>query len=65
MSEVPGKAKVGTIRVDIKRQVQKTFEVIYKTEDKTFQFLVDEPGERGGRSKGPNPLGLFVTGAGS
>ena len=26
-----GRAKIGTIRVDIKRQEQKTFEAVYKT----------------------------------
>jgi uncharacterized OsmC-like protein len=60
-----GRPKIGTSRIDITRKVQKTFEVVLRTEDKTFQFLIDEPEARGGRSEGPNPLSLFVTGAGS
>jgi hypothetical protein len=56
--------QAGTIRVDITQQVQKTFEAVYKTEDKTFQFLIDEPAVRGGQSQGPTPLGFFVAGAG-
>ena len=57
--------QVGTIRVDISHQEQKTFEATYKTEEKTFQFLIDEPGARGGQNKGPTPLGYFIAGAGS
>ncbi|MFQ5681943.1 MAG: hypothetical protein ACE5HC_01605 [Candidatus Binatia bacterium] len=55
---------VGTIRVDIKHQEQKTFDVVFKTEDKAFEVLIDEPAVRGGQSRGPTPLGYFVTGAG-
>ena len=63
-AEAEGKGLVVPIRVDITHEEQKTFEAIYKTEDKTFQFLVDEPAVRGGQSKGPTPLGFFVAGAG-
>lgn len=56
---------VGTIRVDIEHQEQKTFQATYKTEDHSFEFPIDEPEIRGGMSKGPTPLGYFVTGAGS
>ena len=56
---------VGTIRVDISHLEQKTFEATYKTEEKSFQFLIDEPGVRGGQNKGPTPLGFFIAGAGS
>ena len=58
------KSKIGTVRVDIAHQEQKTFEAAYKTEDKTFHIVIDEPTVRGGQSKGPTPLGYFVTGAG-
>ena len=59
------KRPVGTIRIDIEHQEQKTFQATYKTEDKTFEFPIDEPAIRGGMSRGPTPLGYFVTGAGS
>lgn len=58
------KSSVGTTRVDIRHVEQKTFEATYKTEDKAFQILIDEPAVRGGQSRGPTPLGYFVTGAG-
>ncbi len=60
-----GRSKIGTSRIDITRKEQKTFEAVLRTEDKTFQLLIDEPEARGGRSDGPNPLSLFVMGAGS
>jgi hypothetical protein len=59
------KDMIGTTRVDIRHVEQKTFAATYKTEDKTFEILIDEPAVRGGQSKGPTPLGLFVAGAGS
>jgi len=60
-----GGAKIGTVRVDIAHQEKKTFEAIFKNEDKSFQLLIDEPQVRGGQSLGPTPLGYFVTGAAS
>ena len=59
----PGEG-IGTTRVDYKHLEQKTFEATYKTEDKSFQVLIDEPAVRGGQSQGPTPLGYFVLGAG-
>ena len=56
--------QVGTMRVDFKHLEQKTFAAAYKTKDKNFEILIDEPAVRGGMSKGATPLGYFVTGAG-
>jgi uncharacterized OsmC-like protein len=56
---------IGTVRVDIARQEHKTFEATYKTEEKAFQLMIDEPEMRGGKGTGPTPLGYFVTGAAS
>ena len=61
---MPGRP-IGTVRVDIARQDKKTFEATYKTEEKTFQLMIDEPETRGGKGLGPTPLGYFVTGAAS
>ncbi len=61
---MPGRP-IGTVRVDIARQDKKTFEATYKTEEKSFQLMIDEPEMRGGRGLGPTPLGYFVTGAAS
>ena len=61
----PGPGGMGTIRVDVQHQEQKTLEATLKTEDKSFQFIADEPAVRGGASRGPTPLGYFVSGAGS
>jgi hypothetical protein len=58
------KSLISTTRVDLKHVEQKTFEAAYKTEDKRFDILIDEPAVRGGMSKGATPLGYFVTGAG-
>jgi hypothetical protein len=58
------KSLVGTTRVDFKHIEQKTFEAAYKTEDKKFDIMIDEPAVRGGMSQGATPLGYFVTGAG-
>lgn len=58
------RGQIGTTRVDIRHVEQKTFEATYKTEDKAFQIMIDEPLVRGGQSRGPTPLGYFVTGAG-
>jgi hypothetical protein len=58
------KSLIGTTRIDFKHLEQKTFEAAYKTEDKRFDILIDEPAVRGGMSKGATPLGYFVTGAG-
>jgi uncharacterized OsmC-like protein len=60
----PGRP-IGTVRVDITHQDHKTFEAVFKTEDKSFQLMIDEPEIRGGRGTGPTPLGYFVTGAAS
>lgn len=61
---MPGRP-IGTVRVDIARQDKKTFEATYKTEEKTFPLMIDEPEMRGGKGLGPTPLGYFVTGAAS
>ena len=58
------KNMIGTTRVDIRHLEQKTFEAAYKTEDKKFDIMIDEPAVRGGMSQGATPLGYFVTGAG-
>ncbi len=58
------RGNVGTTRVDFKHLEQKSFEAAYKTEDKEFDILIDEPAVRGGMSRGATPLGYFVTGAG-
>lgn len=62
----PGPGSMGTIRVDIQHQEQETLEAtLKKTEHKTFQFLADKSVVRGGASRGPTPLGYFVSGTGS
>lgn len=61
---MPGRP-IGTVRVDIAHQDHKTFEAVFRTEDKAFQLMVDEPEVRGGKGTGPTPLGYFVTGAAS
>lgn len=58
------RGRVGTTRVDIEHQEQKTLEAKYKTEEKEFRILIDEPAMRGGLSRGSTPLGYFMTGAG-
>ncbi len=58
----PKAGAVGTIRVDVHHKEHKTLEVTNKTEDKTFQFIADEPAVRGGMSQGTAPLGYFVAG---
>jgi hypothetical protein len=58
------KSLIGTTRVDFKHLEQKTFEAAYRTEDKKFDIMIDEPAVRGGMSQGATPLGYFVTGAG-
>lgn len=58
------KSLIGTTRVDFKHVEQKTFEATYKTEDKKFDIMIDEPAVRGGMSQGATPLGYFITGAG-
>ena len=55
--------RIGTVRVDVQHQEQKTLEAVYKTEDKAFQIMMDEPEVRGGTNRAPTPLGTFVTGA--
>ena len=47
---MPGRP-IGTVRVDIARQDKKTFEATYKTEEKTFQLMIDEPETRGGKGE--------------
>jgi len=58
------KEQVGTVRVDLTHVEQKTLKAVYKTEEKEFEFLLDEPGVRGGLGRGPTPLGFFIAGAG-
>jgi uncharacterized OsmC-like protein len=61
----PRKAVTGTVRVDLERTQNKTFEVVFKNEEASFEFLTDEPSVRGGDSHGPTPLGYFIAGAAS
>ena len=35
-------AAIGTVRVDIARQEKKTFEAVFKTEEKSFQLMIDD-----------------------
>jgi hypothetical protein len=58
----PG-GRIGTVRVDVQHQEKKTLEAVYKTDDKSFKILMDEPEVRGGTNRAPTPLGTFVTGA--
>ncbi len=51
----------GSERVDIKLVEHLRFEA----RKRNFTFTVDEPPERGGTDKGPNPLAYFVAGAAS
>ncbi len=51
----------GAERVDLKRTDHLTMEA----RKRHFTFLVDEPKERGGKDKGPNPLAYFMAGAAS
>jgi len=51
----------GAERVDLKHLDHLTMEV----RKRQFTFLVDEPAERGGTDKGPNPLAYFLAGAAS
>ncbi len=54
---------MGTVRVDVTHKGKKTQEAVYKSEDKTFVFVADEPESRGGKGEGPSPLGYFISGA--
>ena len=49
----------GSERVDLRRLDHLTLEV----RKRDFTFIVDEPSERGGRGRGPNPLAYFMAGA--
>jgi len=51
----------GAERVDLKHLDHLTMEA----RKRHFTFLVDEPTERGGTDKGPNPLAYFLAGAAS
>jgi uncharacterized OsmC-like protein len=51
----------GAERVDLKHLDHLTMEA----RKRDFVFLVDEPAERGGVDKGPNPLAYFLAGAAS
>lgn len=59
------RASTGTVRVDLVRMENKTFEAVFRSEEASFEFLIDEPSVRGGDSRGPTPLGYFVAGAAS
>lgn len=59
------RAMTGTVRVDLERQENKTFQARFRSEEATFEFLADEPQLRGGDSHGPTPLGYFVAGGAS
>lgn len=54
----------GALRVDIKQREHKTLEATFKTEDKEFRFVMDEPKARGGLDEGAGPLAYFLAGAG-
>lgn len=60
-----GTVPVGTVRVDLERRENKTFGAVFRSEEASFEFLIDEPSIRGGDSNGPTPLGYFVAGAAS
>ena len=49
----------GSERVDLRRVDHLTLEA----RKRDFTFTVDEPSERGGLDKGPNPLAYFMAGA--
>lgn len=51
----------GSERVDLKRMDHLTVEA----RKRDFEFTVDEPEERGGKDRGPNPLAYFLAGAAS
>ncbi len=51
----------GAERIDLKRVDHLTLEA----RKREFTFVVDEPPERGGKDKGPNPLAYFIAGAAS
>lgn len=51
----------GSDRVDLKRVDHLTM----VASKRDFTFTVDEPPERGGKDKGPNPLAYFIAGAAS
>ena len=51
----------GAERVDLKHLDHLTMEA----RKRHFTFLVDEPGERGGTDRAPNPLAYFLAGAAS
>ncbi len=57
--------QVGTSRVDIEHLEQKTLVIRSKRGESAFEFLADEPPERGGLGRGPGPLAYFVSGAAS
>lgn len=51
----------GAERVDLRRIAHLQFEA----RKRDFTFCIDEPPERGGTGKGPNPLAYFICGAAS
>lgn len=51
----------GSERVDLRRVDHLTL----GARKRGFHFTVDEPEERGGKDKGPNPLAYFIAGAAS
>jgi uncharacterized OsmC-like protein len=51
----------GSERIDLRRVSHLKFEA----RKGSFKFLVDEPAERGGTNKAPNPLAYFIAGAAS
>jgi uncharacterized OsmC-like protein len=51
----------GSERIDLRRVNHLTLEA----RKRDFTFAVDEPAERGGLDKGPNPLAYFLAGAGA
>jgi len=51
----------GSERIDLRRVSHLRFEA----RKRNFKFLIDEPAERGGTDRAPNPLAYFVAGAAS
>ncbi len=51
----------GSERIDLRRVNHLKFEA----RKGAFKFLIDEPAERGGTNKAPNPLAYFIAGAAS
>lgn len=51
----------GSERVDVKR----VNHLMFEASKRNFRFFIDEPAERGGTDRAPNPLAYFIAGAAS